>query len=63
VRVLVGSLVLLFLLQGPAPRAQEVGALERAHRHYESGVGLFESGNKEQALVEFQLANAIAPKR
>ena len=62
-RVLVGSLVLLFLLQGPAPRAQEPGALERAHRHYESGVGLFESGNKEQALVEFQLANEIAPKR
>ena len=62
-RVLVSSLVLLFLLQGSAPRAQEPGALERAHKHYESGVSLFESGNKEQALVEFQLANEIAPKR
>jgi hypothetical protein len=51
------------MLQGSAPRAQEPGALERAHKHYESGVALFESGNKEQALVEFQLANAIAPKK
>jgi hypothetical protein len=63
VRALVSSLVLLFLLQGSAPGAQEPGALERAHKHYESGVALFESGNKEQALVEFQLANEIAPKK
>jgi len=64
VRVLVSPLVLLlFFLQGPAPRAQEPSPLERAHQHYESGVSLFESGNKEQALVEFQLANEIAPKR
>ena len=62
-RALVSSLVLLFLLQGSAPGAQEPGALERAHKHYESGVALFESGNKEQALVEFQLANEIAPKK
>jgi hypothetical protein len=34
-----------------------------AHKHYESGVSLFESGNKEQALVEFQVANEIAPKK
>jgi hypothetical protein len=63
VRALVSSLVLLFVLQGSAPRAQEPSALERAHKHYEAGVGLFESGNKEQALVEFQLANEIAPKK
>ena len=62
-RVLVSSLVLLFLLQGSAPRAQEPSALERAHQHYDSGVTLFESGNKEQALVEFQVANEIAPKK
>ena len=62
-RVLVSSLVFLFLLQGPAPQAQELGALERAHKHYDAGVSLFESGNKEQALVEFQLANEIAPKK
>jgi hypothetical protein len=63
VRVLVSSLVLFFFVQGSAPRAQETGALDRAHKHYDTGVGLFESGNKEQALVEFQLANEIAPKR
>ena len=62
-RVLVSSLVLLFLVQGSAPRAQEPSALERAHKHYDSGVSLFESGNKEQALVEFQVANEISPKR
>ena len=62
-RVLVSLLVLLLLLQGSAPRAQEPSALERAHKHYESGVSLFESGNKEQALVEFQVANQIAPKK
>ena len=62
-RVLVSSLVLLLLLQGSAPRAQEPSALERAHKHYDSGVSLFESGNKEQALVEFQVANEISPKR
>jgi hypothetical protein len=63
VRSFGSSLVLLFLLQGSAPRAHEPGALERAHKHYESGVTLFESGNKEQALVEFQLANEISPKK
>jgi hypothetical protein len=63
VRALVSSLVLSFLLQGLALGAQEPGALERAHKHYESGVALFEAGNKEQALVEFQLANEIAPKK
>ena len=62
-RALVSSLVLSFLLQGLALGAQEPGALERAHKHYESGVALFEAGNKEQALVEFQLANEIAPKK
>jgi hypothetical protein len=63
VRFFVGSLALWFLLQGSALGVQEPAALERAHKHYESGVALFESGNKEQALVEFQLANEIAPKK
>ena len=57
------SLVLLFMVQNSALGAQDSGALERAHKHYESGVALFEAGNKEQALVEFQLANEIAPKK
>lgn len=34
---------------------------DRAQKHFESGESLFESGNKEQALVEFQLAEAISP--
>jgi hypothetical protein len=62
VRVLLGSLLLLLLLQAPASHAQGLDTLERAHQHYQSGVSLFESGNKEQALVEFELANEIAPK-
>jgi hypothetical protein len=62
VRALLGSLLLIFLLQAPASNAQEPEARERAHQHYQSGVSLFESGNKEQALVEFELANEIAPR-
>jgi hypothetical protein len=63
VRLPPGSLVLLVLLSGPASRAAEPTSVERAQKHYDAGVDLFESGNKEQALVEFQLANEIAPKR
>jgi hypothetical protein len=63
VRLLLAPLLALFLLPGLSSRAEETGVLEMAHRHYESGVGLFEAGNKEQALVEFKLANEIAPKR
>jgi hypothetical protein len=47
----------------PSPRpSREADALARAKRHYDAGVGLFESGNKEQALVEFQIANDLAPE-
>jgi hypothetical protein len=63
VRAFLAPLVLLLMLPGPSPRAEDSSALERAHKHYEAGVSLFESGNKEQALVEFQLANEIAPKK
>lgn len=61
-RVPLGSLIFLLLLQAPASHAQVADTLGRAHQHYQSGVSLFESGNKEQALVEFKLANEIAPK-
>lgn len=61
-RLLPGSLLLLVFLQAPAFSAPEPDARERAHQHYQSGVSLFESGNKDQALVEFELANEIAPK-
>jgi len=63
VRVFLAPLVLLLMLPGPSPRAEESSPLERAHKHYEAGVSLFEAGNKEQALVEFQLANELAPKK
>lgn len=61
-RLLSGSLVSFVVLFGAVPRAEEASPLERAQRHYQAGVSLFEAGNKEQALVEFTLANEIAPK-
>lgn len=60
-RILLGTFVCLLFVQAPA-LAQGMDARARARQHYESGVSLFESGNKEQALVEFQLANELAPK-
>ncbi|MBN2576409.1 MAG: PEGA domain-containing protein [Deltaproteobacteria bacterium] len=61
-RLLSGSLLSFLVLFGAAPRAEEPTTLQRAQRHYQAAVSLFEAGNKEQALVEFQLANEIAPK-
>ena len=43
--------------------AQDGDPAAQARGHYESGVSLFEAGNKEQALVEFQLANELSPKK
>jgi len=63
VRIPLGPLIALLLLQAPASYAQESNPLERARQHYQSGVSLFEAGNKEQALIEFELANEIAPKK
>src|SRR5512143_4015200 len=56
------GLWLASLLAVPAQAQSVDHAAAQAHQHYESGVSLFEAGNKEQALVEFQLANEIAPK-
>ena len=61
-RFLIGSLVGCLVLQAPALALEERVGQERARDHYQAGVSLFESGNKEQALIEFQLANEIAPK-
>ena len=61
----VGSCLLasfLFLFSATVATATEPAELDRAKKHYESGVSLFEAGNKEQALVEFQFANFIAPR-
>ena len=55
--------LLVLLASAGFPAAEERTAapaadtLARAKQHYDAGVDLFESGNKEQALVEFQLAN------
>jgi len=52
-----------FLVASPPASAQDADAAAQARRHYESGVSLFEAGNKDQALVEFQLANELFPKK
>jgi hypothetical protein len=69
VRFVSASLLLLVLCAGPASGADEpareemaMTILERANKHYQAGASLFEAGNKEQALIEFQLANEIAAK-
>jgi hypothetical protein len=56
------SLAAFFIL-GTSVQAQEADPAAQARQHYQAGVGLFEAGNKEQALVEFQLANELVPKK
>jgi len=55
--------VLLMFVASATARAQDADRATQARQHYEAGVGLFEAGNKEQALVEFQLANELVPKK
>jgi hypothetical protein len=55
-------LVVSFALGTPV-RAQNADRAAQARQHYEAGVSLFEVGNKEQALVEFQLAHELSPKK
>jgi hypothetical protein len=57
------ALLLAFLVAGPSAQAQEADPAAQARQHYEAGVSLFEAGNKEQALVEFQLAHELVPKK
>jgi hypothetical protein len=52
-----------FLVAGSSAQAQEDDPAAQARQHYQAGVSLFEAGNKEQALVEFQLANELVPKK
>ena len=56
------ALLLFFVAKTPA-QAQQIDRAAQARQHYEAGVSLFEAGNKEQALVEFQLANELLPKK
>ena len=55
--------VLLVFVVGTRAQAQDVDRAAQARQHYEAGVSLFEAGNKEQALGEFQLANELSPKK
>ena len=51
------------LVAGTPAQAQEADRATQAREHYQAGVSLFEAGNKEQALVEFQLAHELLPKK
>ena len=55
--------LLACLVAGTSAQAQDADPAAQAHQHYQAGVSLFEAGNKEQALVEFQLANELVPKK
>jgi hypothetical protein len=44
-----------------APARADEDARSRAEAHYRAGLSLFDAGNREQALVEFRLANAAQP--
>lgn len=41
-------------------RGQEV--TDKARKHYESGASLFDAGDREQALLHFQLAHELSPR-
>jgi hypothetical protein len=60
---LLAALLAAFSVAVTSAQAQEADPAAQARQHYEAGVSLFEAGNKEQALVEFQLANELVPKK
>jgi len=62
-RPLLGAALLVFLVAGSPAQAEDADRATQARQHYEAGVSLFEAGNKEQALVEFQLAHELVPKK
>ena len=55
--------LMAFLVAGVPAQAQEADHATKAREHYQAGVSLFEAGNKEQALVEFEIANDLLPKQ
>ena len=57
------TLLVVFFASSTPVRAQNADRATQARQHYEAGVSLFEVGNKEQALVEFQLAHELSPKK
>ncbi len=52
----------LLLPVGRADAAAADAALDKARSHYEMGIRLFDAGQNEQALVEFQEAYATKPR-
>jgi hypothetical protein len=58
--VIVCAVTMLFAVFA-APTAHAVDSREQARNHYETGLGLFNGGDREQALVEFTLANELFP--
>jgi hypothetical protein len=60
---LIVALLVASLVAGMPTQAQEADRATQARAHYQAGVSLFEAGNKEQALVEFQLAHELVPKK
>lgn len=54
-------LVCAWLLGTQASVAFAVDAREEARNHYETGLSLFDHGDREQALVEFKLAYELFP--
>jgi hypothetical protein len=44
-----------------APVVQDPSPQRRAEEHYRGGLALFQAGNREQALVEFRMANQLFP--
>ena len=57
------AFLVAFFVAGRSVQAQDADRAAQARQHYQAGVGLFEAGNKEQALVEFELANEFVPKK
>src|SRR5687768_11387733 len=53
--------LLLLLLLNTRAWAAEPSSHEAARDHYETGLALFDAGDREQALVEFRLANELFP--
>lgn len=60
-RRLAAAGVLLTSLLAQVPTTLADPGRDKAAGHYRVGLTLFESGNREQALVEFQLANELSP--
>lgn len=58
---LVRVVVTLVLLMAAGAAVADEGARARAEAHYRAGLSLFDAGNREQALVEFRLANTAQP--